>query len=296
MAMRTIALAIPLEKVVAGDVFGQWLTLLIEALAIPPAGIRFKKPYRFRPAYIVPARNGLTEQALAEPDWTDFLFWDSDILPAPGMLERLAELVTAPPYLADNGGVICGAYYLRSYPFEVQLFNPHPEAIGVQFIHPARWLAALKESQALRDAGKPAPLYPVGGGGTGIMLIRRDVLERLRDLKAPKPIWEAPPMEGKLLEQVRAQGDDRAWGHWTEDVFFCVEVAQRLGIQVYGDSDLRFTGAHMGDDRVGPQHYIASHTLPEGYESAAPTLPKGYEVVQPQLNRAERRRRLAGGA
>src|SRR5439155_26959668 len=129
-----------------------------------------------------------------------------------------------------------GTYYGRAYPYEVNLFNPHPEAEGMQFIHPARWLAALEVSKRCYVEHRSAPLYPVGGGGTGLMLIRRDVLERMQALKGINRAWETAPIEPELLKRIRASGEDRANGMWTEDVFFCMEVRQRLGITVLGDT------------------------------------------------------------
>jgi hypothetical protein len=285
MMRRTTALAIPLEKVVFGDVFGQWIELLRRTAWPGPV-------FRFRPAYIVPARNGLTAKALLRGDWDDFLFIDSDIAPEVNLPERIAELTAMPAYLAADGGVVCGAYYQREYPFETQLYNPHPEMEGLQFIHPARWLRALEDAATARHAGQGAPVLEVGGGGTGLMLIRRDVLERMAAFKGADAIWETPAIEPKLLERVRAAGEDRANGVWTEDVWFCIEVRRRLGIRVMADTDLRFTGGHAGIDLKGPRDYIAAHTLPKGYEDAKPTLPFGYEVEQP--NRAARRRIAAG--
>src|ERR1700682_5819417 len=172
MTERRVALAIPLEKTVAGEVFGQWIELL-RRHAWPGPG------FRFRPAYIVPARNGLTQRALLRADWDDFLWVDSDIAPDTGLPERIAELTAMPSYLAPTGGVVCGAYYQREFPFETQLSNPHPELTGLQFIHPSRWIAALELARQRYEAGQPAPVLEAGGGGTGLMLIRRDVLERL---------------------------------------------------------------------------------------------------------------------
>jgi hypothetical protein len=282
LADRRVAIAMAIEKVAPGDVLGQWLELLRRTYWPGPI-------FKLRPAYIVQARNGLTKQALLRGDWDDLLWVDSDILPDTGLPSRIAELVERPDYNAPAGGVVCGAYYGREYPFEVQLYNQHPELEGLQFIHPSRWLPALAHSKRCYEAHQSAPLLPCGGGGTGLMLIRRDVLERMAEMKGPGSIWETPALEPALAERVRAGGDER--DHWTEDVWFCVEVNKRLGVQVMADTDFRFSGAHENYDRIGPQHYIASHTMPPGYEDRPLKLPQGYQVIQP--NRAARRRAAA---
>jgi hypothetical protein len=270
----------PLEKIVWGEVFKQWLGMLRQSFWEGPLFI-------FRGGYIVHARNEITHRALLRGDWDDLLWIDSDIVPDVNLPTRVAELTASGPYLAPKGGVICGAYYGREYPFEVQLYTAHPEVEGLRFIHPATWMTVLEESFKARAERREAGLATVGGGGTGLMLIRRDVLERMAEFKGAEGVWEAPRLDPELRKRVQAGGDDR--GFWTEDVYFCVEVNRRLGIEVLADTDFRFCGGHVGSKIVGPEDYLAAHTMPPGHENDRPRLPKGYEVVQPPRNRAERR-------
>src|SRR5207248_4647058 len=126
------------------------------------------------------------------------------------------------------------------------LFRLHGDTEGLRFIHPLQWLPILSKSMADYKAGRPGDLVRIGGGGAGLMLIRRDVLERLAKDKGPDHVWETPAIEPDLLVRVRAAGEDRAYGVWTEDVWFCFDVLKRYGIQVLADTDFRFSGAHVG--------------------------------------------------
>ena len=69
--------------------------------------------FPYRPAYIVHARNEITQRALLRGDWDDFLWIDSDIVPDMNLPVRIAELVESEPYLAPSGGVICGSYSMK---------------------------------------------------------------------------------------------------------------------------------------------------------------------------------------
>jgi hypothetical protein len=287
---RRIALAMIVEKQAAGDVLGQWLEILRRSWWPGPV-------FRMRPIYVVWGRNSITAGALDRPgdDWTDLYWIDSDMLPDVGLVSRLYELTSMPEYLAPDGGVICGSYYGRGYPFELQLFEKRPQEQGLFFIPPQRWLPLLEQARRLYLELKSAPLLPIGGGGTGSMLIRRDVLQRMQDLKGRGQVWDTPPIPPEMLAKLKAAGEDKPGGTWSEDVWFCVEVAEKLGIQVYADTDLRLSSAHMWEDRVGPNHYVAGHSVPNGYhlEKQVGDLPVGYEVQPVPDPRPRRERRAA---
>lgn len=243
-----------LEKSAPGAVLGQWLEILRRRYWPGPT-------FRLRPLYVVDARNQLTALALERRDWQDFYFIDSDQLPDAGLVDRLLEITEMPAYQAKTGGVVVGSYYGRGWPFEVQLFDGDPERDGMRFLAPDRWVPLLMQAKRDYLELKPGRLISVGGGGTGSMLIRRDVLERMQGLKGRGHVWETPAIEPRLLAKLRTQGGPPPSGTWSEDIWFCIEVRRRLGIQVLADTDLRMASGHIWEDIAGPDHYLAAHTV-----------------------------------
>jgi hypothetical protein len=269
MAERRLALAIIKERNVESDVLIQWMAVLRRSF--PPG----PDPFTVPPGYIVNARNGVTELALQNREWDDFLWVDSDMLFAPDLGVRIRELTSSRYWQSPNGGVIAGCYYDRRPPFEIQLFTTRgdPEVEGIFFLQADVWIPLLAKAEQDYLARRPADLIKVAGGGTGIMLIRRDVIERLAAVKKTPRIWEARTPSEAMRKKFDREGKPITM--WTEDINFCLEVGRLLGVQIMGDTDLRFSAAHMGSDRVGHEHYKASHMVFSGGELS---LPKGYEV------------------
>src|ERR1700675_726117 len=241
------------QRHVYSDVLLQWMAVLRRDF--PPG----PDPFTVPPGYIVNARNGVTELALRHRDWDDFLFVDSDMLFAPTFGQRIREITASRYWETPTGGVVVGCYYDRRPPFELQLFDTHgdPETEGIFFLQADVWLPLLAEAEQRYLANKPARLVPVAGGGTGIMLIRRDVLERLAVAKGTPRVWEARTPSEAMRQKFDREGKPITM--WTEDINFCLEVARVLGVKIMGDTDLRFSAAHVGTDRVGHEHYKAAH-------------------------------------
>jgi hypothetical protein len=272
-----IALAIVIEKSAPGEVLGQWLEVLRRRYWPGPT-------FTHRAYNVIEGRNRITTRALERPpeDWTALYWTDSDMLPDPGIVDRLEELLHHPSFTAKDGGVVVGAYYNRELPFEVQLYEAHPELEGMHFLKPDYWTRLITEAKGRYLNLRPGRLVPVGGGGTGSMLIRRDVLERMERLKGRGKVWEMPLLPDKLVEQLRQRGEDKPGARWGEDMWFCMEIRRRLGIQVLADTDLRLTHGHVRSDIVGPDHYLAAHTVPERVilDTAAVERKTGYRPVE----------------
>lgn len=244
-----------IEKQAPGEVLAQWLKVL--RMGYWPGPV-----YPHRGYNVVEARNAVTARFL-EGDAAALYWTDSDMLPDPGLADRLEELMQHPAFTARDGGVIVGSYYGRELPFEIQLFEPHPDVEGMRFLSPARWVPELMEAKQNYLKNRAGRLIKVGGGGTGSMLIRRDVLERMQERKGRGRVWEIKPLPERVHEQLRARGEDRPGGSWTEDIWFCVEVRRALGVQVLADTDLRLSSGHVTQQIVGPDHYLAAHTVPD---------------------------------
>src|SRR5438105_6124387 len=269
LAERRLAIAIIKERNVDSDVLIQWMAVLRRSF--PPG----PDPFTVPPGYIVNARNGVTELALKHPDWDDLLWVDSDMLFAPDFGLRIRELTATRYWQSPSGGVVVGCYYDRRPPFEIQLFTTHgdPDTEGIFFLQADVWIPLLAEAEQRYLRHQPADLIPVAGGGTGIMLIRRDVIERLAAKKGTPRIWEAKTPSEAMRKKFDREGKPITM--WTEDINFCLEVNRLFGVQIMGDTDLRFSAAHMGSDRVGHEHYKAAHMV---FHDGRLELPSGYEV------------------
>lgn len=273
-----VALAIVVEKMAPGEVLGQWIEILRRRYWPGPT-------YTHRAYNVIEGRNRITTRALEQrDDWQVFYWTDSDMLPDPGLIDRLEELCRHPSFLAKDGGVIVGPYYNRELPFEVQLYQENPLLEGMKFLRPDYWTRCLMEAKQNYLGRRPSRLIKVGGGGTGSMLIRRDVLERMQQLKGRGGIWEMPELPAKLVAELRRKGEDKPGARWGEDILFCHEVRYRLGVQVWADTDLRLTSGHVRTDIVGPDHYLAAHTVPERVilDTDAVRRQIGYEPLHPE--------------
>ncbi len=214
------------------DVLMQWIHVLREHHWPGPT-------FTARDLYPAEGRNVITAGALLRDDWDDFLSIDSDQLPAPTFIERIAEY----PLEVE---LVIGTYFAREYPFDLQAWTSTPDLEGLQAIHPARVDEMLQ---------KPG-LYRVGGGGTGFMLIRRRVLERLQEIKGAGHVWEIRGLSPELEEKL---GTGLVLG---EDVTFCMDVQRLLGVQAWLDTDPRIESQHMQSSRVDRRNWYAAHMAP----------------------------------
>jgi len=259
-------------------VLSQWIQIL---RAQPWPGPCF----HHRDLYPAEGRNVITRGALSTPGWDDLLWVDSDHLPNPAFIGRIAEYPL-------EAAVVVGTYFNREYPYELQAYEAPakdgtPGLLGGG-VYPLRVLEMLE---------KPG-LYPVGGGGTGWMLIRRAVLEAMQEWKGPGQVWEVsglgPQPPGDL-----PRGIDIG-----EDIKFCLEVAQLLGLQVWLDTDARIESGHVGSMIYNHDHWAAAHLVTDAYAAAGLDQEKlaklglrfqelrGRPVHQ---NRAQRRAAAEGG-
>ena len=227
---------------------------------------------------VVPLRNLVTWHALKRAQEWDSLLWiDADHMVSTGLPERIEEIGHLP--------IVCGPYFGREFPFEIQAFDLAPEGgeNAVRPIDPAKLLPFLQQ-------GKSA-LLEVAGGGTGCMLVRKDVLERMAARRGGADVWRADriPWERQLALIETGQSVS---GVCTEDILFCLDVREALGEKTYLDLDTRMETGHVGEEPRDRRHWLAAHTVPEGAKVDHAALAKaGYEVRP--LNRAQRRQ-LAG--
>jgi hypothetical protein len=227
------------------DVLMQWIHVLRERWWPGPT-------FTHRDLYPAEGRNVITAGALLHEDkdgnwitpghplwFDDFLWVDSDHLPSPLFLERIAE------YPLD-ALAIGGTYFGREYPFDLQAWATEPDLEGLLPLPPDRIANILH---------RPG-LYPVGGVGTGWLLLRREVLERMAEVKGLGYIWE---IRGLTPELAKKLGLGLVIG---EDVVFCMELRRLLDVQVWLDTDPRIESQHLATMRIGRREWQAAHMVP----------------------------------
>jgi len=186
-------------------------------------------------ALITRARSRLATQFLEETDHTHLMFVDADIGFRPEHLFRL---------LAADKDVVGGVY-----PFKKVHWEKIPGAVhgGVKDLQAAalgyvvRFLPTPGQSVELDDAG----FGQVAAVGTGFLLIRRRVLERLRDahpeLRCVVGDLNVPAKEATLFFDTMIDPDARE--HLSEDYAFCRRWRD-IGGEVWADFHTRLS--HIG--------------------------------------------------
>lgn len=254
-----IALGLTLLSSVDAEVFLRWVDLLRTHWWPGPV-------FHARDMYVTQARNLVLHKALKRKDeWEALLFWDADQLPGlavPGPLpwqaangeiwkggfltDYLDWLVVAEPHKK----VIAGLYYSKEDNWEVTeagaiIHGPHdpvayvsPEGKGYHHL-PEELIVPMLQRRGL---------YQVDGAGTGSMLIRKELIERMRELKGGD-IFEAPPSRG--------EGDQVPGTQWTEDLYFCEQVRKELGETIWLDTAME--SGHFQRRLVVSKTYLEAH-------------------------------------
>lgn len=282
---ETIALAMVGRSTVSFEVMMQWITALRK---VHWPGPTFLMPEIYAAGAwtgVVPLRNLCTYVALKDPSWGWLLWIDADHKVNHTMFERLQDHVSA------DRAITGGVYFGRGYPFEVQAFSERVEG-GVKYVPPEVLVPALQQPRQYVRNEPQWPVLEVAGVGTGCMLVRRDVLERMAERRGHVlNVWRADRIEPD--EQLKLlQGTAAISSVMTEDILFCIDVAELLGEKTWLDLDPRMETGHMGEEARDRRHYIASHTVPDNVKLDTDAVKRsGYEVVSTERERARRLRR-----
>jgi hypothetical protein len=226
--------------------------------------------YHARDMYVTQARNLVINEALANQDeWDDLLFWDADQIPPaviPGPLSWAGTKSGKPwpggffteyiQWIAEEEPakkIIGGAYPSKEDFWEVTaeghvVHGPHdPVAYwspGGEGNLPGAGYHHLAPEQFISMLQRPA-LYRVHGVGTGSMLIRKEILLKLREIKGGD-VFEAPPARGSIGQAPGSQ--------WTEDLYFCDEIQRKLGEWIWLDTAMQ--SEHLQRRPVSFKHYL----------------------------------------
>ncbi len=201
---------------------------------------------------ITRARNGIANFFLRETDHSHLLFIDADLGFEPDVLPR---------YLEADRDVICGIYPAKIF---------YPDRLrGI----PAAVPDAQAQAAALNYTAKPKPGFPVDSfglfraeyGATGFMLIKREVLVKLR-AAYPALVYRkshvAAGDEGfDNIAFFDTMIDPETLDYLPEDYAFCKRWTA-IGGEVYADalSKFRHVGSHTF---VGDYPAYLTHNQPK---------------------------------
>lgn len=196
------------------------------------------------------ARNTLVAKFLNNPDSTHLMFIDADIGWEPWHLLVLMN---------HNVDVACGLYPMKSLPI--------------------RWVVNGFEGAEEQDNGN---LLEVSKAGTGFMLVKRHVFEKLKDHPAVVPFKNDIGLDPALDPHMKTYYDTdvREGRYYSEDWTFC-ENWRDMGGKVWVDKRvlLKHTGHYVFDYNTQKPTYEALKQVIEG-ENAIPEQKKPEVVAE----------------
>ena len=200
---------------------------------------------------ITRGRNNLIAKALANPAATHIMFIDADIRFEP---EAILKMV-----LADTG-VVCGLYPMKGIPIKYVL-NIIPGARRID------------------------DLFEVSTAGTGFMLIKRDVIEKLieklPELKYKDSLNLGPQFEPNMYALFDTMIDEN--GHYlSEDWTFCKRVREVLRMPIWVDTSVKLDhlGAYNFQGDTGHIAKLVEQWTKTETIKSAEDQNKGYDVAQ----------------
>ena len=200
----------------------------LQALCIQ-YGVNIKFSFLFNESLITRARNYLVDEYLHRSDCTHLLFIDSDIQFNPNDIVRMIE--------ADKD-IICGIYPKKEINWQTvrnAINNGVPDDQLKN--HTGVFVANLVNYQENQRVAVNEPVE-IWNGGTGMMLIKREVFEKLAD-KVPEynnDMYVAVDTERKpkVIKEFFATSIDKTSGNrlLSEDYHFC-KIAREIGIKIW---------------------------------------------------------------
>lgn len=221
-----------------GQCYGAYTDSMIKlALHCREKGIDFHYFPIFNESHIDRARNVCADEFLLS-DSTHLLFWDGDLSARPGEAVKL---------MSYREEIICGLYPKKRINWKLirnavlmGIGRDDPEEL-------ARYIGDLVFTPALRpDANTSRSIFEISDiheGGTGFMLIKREVLERIAlmrpDLRIPR--FMEKPDSHLMTWFFDGQLDDTPRRRFiTEDYSFC-KLARSAGYNIYLAPWIKFT-------------------------------------------------------
>jgi len=189
--------------------FGSYMRFAMLAMKY---GINFSVDTMVNESLITRGRNNLVSKFLANENATHLMWVDADIKWDPESVLRLALY---------NAGVVCGAYPMKGIPIRYVL-------------------------NSLPGGRRVGPLLEVSTSGTGFMLIKREVIEKLIEVMPETKYKDSLNLGSQYEPHMYALFDtmvDENGHYLSEDWTFCKRVREKLNIPIWVDTEIKLDHA-----------------------------------------------------
>ena len=222
-------------------------------------GINFSLDTMVNESLITRGRNNLVSKFLANDKATHLMWVDADIKWEPEAVLRMALY---------NVGVVCGLYPMKGLPIRYVL-------------------------NALPGGKRVGPLIEVSTSGTGFMLIRRDVIEKLVELMPETKYKDSLNLGAQYEPFMYALFDTMidTNGHYlSEDWAFCKRVREKLEMPIWVDTEIKLdhTGTYNFQGDVDMIKKLAEEWMTNIKDNKEQI--KAYEKIEAELNNNDNNR------
>lgn len=196
--------------VITETCFGSYLKFAILAMKY---GIQFSVDTMVNESLIPRGRNNLVAKFMANPKATHLMWVDADIRWDPESVLRM---------VLYEAGVVCGLYPMKGIPIRYVL-NAQPQGRRI------------------------GPLMEVSTSGTGFMLIKREVIEKLMEVLPETKYKDSLNLGSQFEPYMYALFDtmiDQNGNYLSEDWTFCKRVREKLNMPIWVDTEIKLD--HMG--------------------------------------------------
>lgn len=210
-----------------------------------------KFSYLSNESLITRARNTLVRTFL-NTDFTHMIFIDADIMFNPMDIIKMIEV---------NKDIICGLYPLKAINWDSVRIGVERGIPNKELKHyTGKFVVDLKEGDHNRPIKDDEP-FEIKHGGTGFMLIKREVFNKLYPI-CPKYnnddinmhyVKDAPKYNEQMTEYFATSIDTKTNRYLSEDYHFC-KIARENGMQVWAApwAQLGHVGTYQFEGRAIP--------------------------------------------
>jgi hypothetical protein len=185
--------------------FGSYMRFAMMAMKY---GINFSVDTMVNESLVTRGRNNLVAKFLANEKATHLMWVDADIKWDAEAVLRMALY---------NAGVVCGLYPMKGIPIRYVL-------------------------NSLPGGRRIGPLYEVSTSGTGFMLIKREVIEKLIEIMPETKYKDSLNLGAQYEPHMYALFDTMIdeHGHYlSEDWTFCKRVREKLKMPIWVDTEIK---------------------------------------------------------
>lgn len=236
--------------------FGSYMRFAMLAMKY---GINFSLDTMVNESLITRGRNNLVAKFLANEKATHLMWVDADIKWDPEAVLRMALY---------NVGVVCGLYPMKGLPIRYVL-------------------------NTLPGGKRVGPLIEVSTSGTGFMLIRRDVIEKLVELMPETKYKDSLNLGAQYEPHMYALFDtmiDHNKNYLSEDWTFCKRVREKLEMPIWVDTEIKLdhTGTYNFQGDVEMIKKLSEEWMTKIVENKDQV--KAYEKIEAELSKDDNTR------